>query len=432
MKKPDWLEAWFSLIVEHSDFRVDAIPLASSSEWAFSDGSIRHRSGLFFSIVGARWKSPNGQLIEQPLIDQREIGTLGFLLRRIGRDQEVLAHAKIEPGNVGIVQLAPTCQATASNIARVHSGHMPPYSECFMPGKAHIVYDSLQSEQGTRFLHKRNRNVLATVATPVPLIETHRWLPVDEILELLKLDYVVNTDARSVLTCSPWRLLVARAPFTRYSTPFAAALAHSATYASTDKSIHAVRKELMSLRAMINAPEIVPLDKLNRWKLTDEGISSSDGKPFIVRQIKVLAHGREVSLWDQPIIESASEGRIDLVCGRRNGTLCFLFRPQIEMGLYNSVELGPTVIVEPGQELLEDDPLDRPGAVLVIECRHSDEGGRFYHDSSVYRIIDVGDVYAVPDSYQWLSLQQIRILLDEQGWFTNEVRGVLSLLLTWL
>ncbi len=431
MKKPDWLDTWFSLMVKHSDFHVDAIPLASSSEWAFSDGAIRHRSGRFFSIVGARWKSTNGQLIEQPLIDQREIGTLGFLLRRIGRNREVLAHAKIEPGNVGMVQLAPTCQATASNIARVHSGEMPPYSEYFMQGKANIVYDSLQSEQGTRFLYKRNRNVLA-VTSSVPVRDTHRWLPVDEMLELLKLDYVVNSDARSVLTCSPWRLLVARAPFTRYSTPFAAALAHSATHASTYKSIHAVRKELISLCAMINAPEIVPLDKLNGWKLTDEGISPGDGKPFVVRQIKVLARGREVSLWDQPVIESAGEGRFDLVCGRRDGTLCFLFRPQIEMGLYNSVELGPSVIMEPGHELLEDNPLDRPGAEVVIECRHSDEGGRFYHDSSVYRIIDVGDAYDVPDNYQWLSLEQIRILLDEEGWFTNEARGVLSLLLAWL
>ena len=72
-------------------------------------------------------------MIEQPLIDPPEIGTLGFSLRGIGKNREVLAYAKIEPGNVDTVQLAPTCQATASNIARVHSGEMPPYSEYFVP-----------------------------------------------------------------------------------------------------------------------------------------------------------------------------------------------------------------------------------------------------------------------------------------------------------
>lgn len=53
--------------------------------------------------------------LEKPLLDmvshfieQREIGTLRFIARPRGDRLDLLVHAKAEPGNVGIVQLAPT------------------------------------------------------------------------------------------------------------------------------------------------------------------------------------------------------------------------------------------------------------------------------------------------------------------------------------
>jgi dTDP-4-dehydro-6-deoxy-alpha-D-glucopyranose 2,3-dehydratase len=432
VNRPQWLEDWFSSLIQTADLKIEAIPLSASSEWRFSEGAIRHRSGLFFKIVGVRWTDPGGQTIEQPLIDQPEIGVIGLLLRKIEKSPEILVYAKIEPGNVGSAQISPTCQATASNIARVHGGDLPPYSENFTTNIEHTLYSSLQSEQGTRFLKKRNRNVIAGVTRPVLVRDTHRWLAVDELLELLKLDYTVNTDFRSVLACSPWESLVTRAPFTRYSTPFACDLAHSAAQTRDCTGIEAVRSAMDKLRSRVSKPEVVPLNSLKGWSLTSEGVSPDNGKPFVVRQIRVSSHGREVSGWDQPIIDSSGDGRCDLVCGRREGMLFFLFRPQIEMGLYNRVELGPSINVEPGQASSEDILLNRAGVEVVAECRQSDEGARFYHDSTVYRIIDVGEVYDAGENGFWLSLQQIHSMLAEDGWFTNEGRSVLSLLLAWL
>src|SRR5437870_252568 len=118
-------------------------------------------------------------------VDQRTVGTLGFLIR--GR--ELLVHAKIEPGNVGFVQLAPTCQATESNARRMHGGAAPPFIDAFPRGAANALYDVDQSEQGTRFLGKRNRNVLAAAARDVSLPRTHRWMDVDEVLDLTRHDY---------------------------------------------------------------------------------------------------------------------------------------------------------------------------------------------------------------------------------------------------
>jgi len=105
--------------------RVIRGSLAMSSAWALTDGRIRHASGRFFNIVGLEW-AHDGALQRQPFIEQREIGTLGFIARSRGDTLDLLVHAKAEPGNVGFVQLAPTCQATASNHDRVHGGELPP------------------------------------------------------------------------------------------------------------------------------------------------------------------------------------------------------------------------------------------------------------------------------------------------------------------
>ena len=68
-----------------------------------------------------------------------------------------------------------------------------------------------------------------------------------------------------------------------------------------------------------------------------------------------------------------------------------------------------------------------PQASVVAECRQSDEGGRFLQDVSTYRLIDLGEV---PEDLigfgKWLTLAEIRDLLSEDGWFTNEARSALS------
>ena len=69
----------------------------------------------------------------------------------------------MEPGNVNLVQLSPTLQATKSNYTQVHRGKLPLYYEYFEGSpRGTVVVDQLQSEQGARYLNKRNRTVLDT------------------------------------------------------------------------------------------------------------------------------------------------------------------------------------------------------------------------------------------------------------------------------
>jgi oxidase EvaA len=190
--------------------------------------------------------------------------------------------------------------------------------------------------------------------------------------------------------------------------------------------------ELQSLRAAAHVPLTVPLDEVTGWRLHDGWITPVSDGPFEIYQIEVHALGREVSNWDQPIMSSFGEGYVELICGRIKGLLHFLFTPQLQAGLYNMVELGPSMVFEPGESPPENTFRSRPGATIVAECRQSDEGGRFFRDVSTYRLIDIGDVTSDLPKGMWLTLAVIRRLLKAGGLLTNEARSALSLTLKWL
>lgn len=422
---------WFASRLADARCRVEWIPLARSAAWRLEDGFITHRSRGFFTVVGLRWTSPAGDLVQQPFLDQQEIGTLGFLIRERGGRPQLLVQAKVEPGNVGLVQLAPTCQATDSNARRLHGGASPPFVDDFPPARPNVLYDAAQSEQGTRFLRKRNRNVLAVAPSDTTVPLTHRWLDADSVLDLMWRDFVVNTDARSVLVCAPWRQLVNRVPFSRHADGFGSELMASMLSSSRHVSLEDLKQRIERLRVAAGDPGVVALEDLPSWRWTDEGLSSIAGDSLRVRHIGVTVTGREVPAWDQPIVDSGSEGLVALVCARIDGILHFLFRARAEPGLCGRVELTPTVVVEPGGN--SGGMAHKPsGGIVVARCRQSEEGGRFYRDTNEYRIVDAGTAgEADPDSF-WLTLGDVRRLLDEPGWLTNEARSALSLLLPWM
>jgi len=144
---------------------VTLVPFHKLEKWGFhpETGNLQHESGKFFSIEGIEVKTNWGPVStwSQPIINQPEIGFLGIITKKINGILHFLMQAKIEPGNINCVQLSPTLQATKSNYSRVHKGKLPLYLEYFNgEKKVTLLMDQLQSEQGSRFLKKRNRNVI--------------------------------------------------------------------------------------------------------------------------------------------------------------------------------------------------------------------------------------------------------------------------------
>ena len=155
--------SWIRDLNANTCVRIEECSIDDCSSWLYDSehGRIVSRSGKFFSITGMRWIIDGVTVSEQPVIIQPEIGYLGILCAEIDGVLNFLMQAKIEPGNVNCVQPSPTIQATRSNFTRVHGGRAPTYLELFSdPSRCTIIYDRIQSEQGSRFLRKRNRNII--------------------------------------------------------------------------------------------------------------------------------------------------------------------------------------------------------------------------------------------------------------------------------
>ena len=187
-----------SILVNINRISFDELKL-----WSFVNGELEHKTGKFFKIQGLNVKTNYGEIHDwdQPIINQDEVGYLGFIMKKVDGILKFLVQAKVEPGNINNVQLSPTIQATKSNYSQVHEGRVPYYLEYFQNvKKKNILVDQLHSEQGSRFLMKRNRNIIIYVEENIKLFDDFKWISLGQLNKLLQLDNIVNMDARTVMS----------------------------------------------------------------------------------------------------------------------------------------------------------------------------------------------------------------------------------------
>ena len=112
----------------------------------------------------------------------------------------------MEPGNVNKIQISPTVQATKSNYKRKHKGKVTNYIEYFLTRKKQFSFKTniKQTEQGTRYIGKYNRNILLELIDhkKIKLKKNFRWFSKSEIITLLKRNNLINMDTLSIFSCS--------------------------------------------------------------------------------------------------------------------------------------------------------------------------------------------------------------------------------------
>lgn len=422
---PDEVLEWFSELAAHTGVRVNRAPLDGLEGWdeVPGTGDLGHHSGGFFSVRGLDVLDPDDREKpgwSQPIIDQPEIGVLGILIKEFDGVPYLLMQAKMEPGNVNLIQLSPTVQATRSNYTGVHRGRAVPYVEHFLnPPPGSVLADSLQSEQGSWFLRKHNRNMVVFAGEEdVPLREGFCWLTLRQVHELLAEDDLVNMDTRTVLSCLPCH--------TR--DPDDGALLPMSEILST---ITAAR----SRTTMSASP--APLRTIEGWHRTADGeIRHQEDRHFRVIGVDVATRGREVRKWSQPMIEPRGLGLAAVVARRANGVPHLLLRATAEPGLRETVELGPTL-----QLAREDETgagsrrslLDRmsraPGSRVLFDAVQSEEGGRFFHARTRNLVVERGErplpEEDLPD-HLWVSLPQVNELLRHSHYLNIQARSLVA------
>lgn len=435
---------WFAEQRESGCFETIRIRFADLDDWYWEDGTgdLRHRSGRFFSIAGLDVRTDYGQVPSwcQPIILQPEIGILGILVKRIGGVLHCLMQAKMEPGNVNTLQLSPTVQATRSNYTRVHNGGGTPYMEYFSGDRrGRVLVDTLQSEQGTWFYQKRNRNMVVETSDDVPAREGFCWLTLGQLRRLLAVDNLVNMPARTVLSCVPF-LSPTPVP-TEIGTGasagdegFGAALA--GTLSGRRGSPHSLFEVLSWLTEAKTRYALsvrrAPLNEVSGWRRMPDRIVRDDEKFFRVIAVSVDADTREVHRWTQPMVEPVGQGIAAFIARRFGGVVHVLAQARLEPGYLDMIEVGPTVRYLPGTPAPRylDDVLGAPRERVRFDAVQSEEGGRFYHAMNRYMIIEAGPEFGQdpPPDYRWVAADQLVMLLAHSRYLNVEARTLVACL----
>ena len=336
---------------------VSVSPLAwrDNLEWRFEDGLLRHQTGGFFSVIGVVPEPVEATHSSAgfPIIDQPEVGLLGFLVRDSDRGPQWLLQAKAEPGTVGTVQVGPTVQATESNYRQLHGGTPTRYLSLFLEATAGVLADSHQSEQGTRFLGKYNRNMLRRVDSDATPGAAWRWVDAVALRHALSQDFAVNTDARSVIVCSDWTWLC------EDQTPFSPARQNIPAQGLDTDLVRVVRARLFdSYRASdVRAGRViddletrraystttmrrVPLDSLTGWTVGPDALLGNVPNSFDVGSYDVRSVDRERNHWQQPLVRPHGGETVRLFLSDISSELRAFFGFADEPGFQGAVQLG--------------------------------------------------------------------------------------------
>ncbi len=444
--------AWMKQQNEEVASNIEQISIEKLKGWSYRDDRIRHDSDKFFSIDGIHIETNyrNVTQWDQPIINQPEIGFLGFIVKKFDGVMHFLMQAKIEPGNLNVVQLSPTLQATRSNYMRIHGGNSPAYLEFFNGEKdVTVLVDQLQSEQGARFLHKRNRNIIVEVSEneDFEIKANFIWVSLGQIKELLRYPNVVNMDSRTVISCIKFgsysehslKLMdrIKRTAGVHSSKP------DSFLYSvlSADNHLHELQDIIQWITALKFKYELsvtpIGISNMKHWVYDGDTIHHEANKYFDVIGVRVEIGNREVVSWDQPMVRSAQEGLMGFVVKRINGIYHFLVQAKLESGNFDVVEMAPTVQCLTGNYRKGkneytipylDTVLNAPQEKIWYSSYQSEEGGRFFQEQNLNIIVEVGEEFPVEvdENYCWMTLNQMLSFVTYNNYLNIAARSLLS------
>jgi oxidase EvaA len=303
-----------------------------------------------------------------------------------------------------------------------------------------VLADVRQSEQGSWFLQKRNRNMVVEVTGDIEVLDGFRWMTLGEVHRLLAVDDLVNMDSRTVLSCLPFAGLELEKVYQPTGDGLHEALIRSCSAESG--SLHSMGSILSWITERRTRTDIttttIPLDSLDGWQRDQGRISHESGLFFDVIGVSVTATGREVGQWMQPMLEPRGIGVAAFLVRDIGGVLHVLAHARVEPGFVDVIELAPTVQCGPDNydslppaarpryldEVLAAGPERTRFATLL-----SEEGGRFYHARTSYRIIETDlDPSAEPADFRWLTVWQLIELLRHSHYINVQARTMIACL----
>ncbi len=349
--------------------------------------------------------------IFQPLIVQKEEGILGIIKqRRQGKDYYLL-QSKIEPGNINGIQISPTVQATKSNYLRKHGGRETIYLNYFIKSNKNlkIISKKKLSEQGSRFLNKKNWNILLEAnKILIPKKKNYYWLTRENIKYFINKKNMINMDTISVFSSVIKKNLI-------------------------EKKINSNKYLNVKLNEFNKNPKFklnqINFKNLLNWKIGKNIIHDLNKKYFSIFFIDVTANLREVKKWEQPIISDHFSSYNGFLVTKINSTFHYLLKLVLEPGLnkpkYTSTIFEKNFSLKSKKNIKYRYLFNKKNCLMNIV--NSDEGGRFLKNQTRNIICEIKDFKKIRlyENFIWASHNQVIDLIN-QNKMTIEARNLFA------
>lgn len=138
---------------------------------------------------------------------------------------------------------------------------------------------------------------------------------------------------------------------------------------------------------------------------------------------------------EQPMILQPEIGYLGIIVSEIDGVLNFLMQAKIEPGNINSVQISPTIQATKSNFTAKHGGkkpayleyfLNARQHNVIYDQIQSEQSSRFYQKRNRNIIIKVDDDVEVLDSFRWMTLGQIKRMMDEDNLINMDTRTVLS------
>jgi len=197
--------SWLTELKSAYELMVNLVPMNLVTDWLRDDYRIYHKEGKYFEVIAVDVTIGNREVSSwaQPIVKPCQEGIVAFVAKMINGVLHFLVQAKLEVGNLDIVELAPTVQCITGNYRKGLNEYDVPFLDYVLAaGKDQVMYDVMLSEEGGRFYRNQNRNmvILAGSDFPVQVPENYRWFTLQHLMQFMQYSNYLNIEARSILS----------------------------------------------------------------------------------------------------------------------------------------------------------------------------------------------------------------------------------------
>lgn len=180
-------------------YRIKKINLNNLNNWIFKFGKIFNKKENFFSIIGINVKTNSREIDtwDQPIIKDNNIGFIGLITKEFYSNLHYLLKIVQEPGYDFPVL---TTTINSKNIISKKASESKFFSH--FKNKKNVIFDQVLSDEGGRFFHNQNRNVVIKMSLKKFSKPKHNyiWVSHNQLVDLIK-NKAISIELRNLFAC---------------------------------------------------------------------------------------------------------------------------------------------------------------------------------------------------------------------------------------